>query len=193
MALISQCVTELACAGAGSQQLYHPLGLWVAPDETVLHVADSLNFRVQRHEIGGSNPSVSTVVSALKGQPMDVDVDASGSLWVSDSLSMRCVDTATQQQTAQLQGHLESETNAVTTGTVSMYKNKAGWGFIVDQQNVKYFAHHSDILASEVQSGYPQLTKGEQVQFEIRKDSKWKVRATAITGADGRPVKFTGP
>jgi hypothetical protein len=35
---------------------------------------------------------------------------------------------------------------------------------------LRLFAHHSDIAASEVRFGYPKLLKGEQVEFQARRD-----------------------
>ena len=49
------------------------------------------------------------------------------------------------------------------------YKVNAGYGFVQDESGLKYFAHHSDLIAGHsiaIDSGYPFLMKGQRVSFE---------------------------
>lgn len=180
--------TEPGVVGAGTRQLYHPLGLWIADDASALFVGDSLNHRVQRYDL--RNGQVTTVAKELEGQPMCVFVDTDGALWVSDSCTVQRISPASQDLNAKGTEHAENEQNEVKSGRCSMYRERSGYGFIVGDDGCKYFAHHSDIEASNVRFGYPRLTQGERLDFLARRDSKWEWRATGITGPHGAPVEF---
>mmetsp|Transcript_29071 Transcript_29071/g.68526 ORF Transcript_29071/g.68526 Transcript_29071/m.68526 type:complete len:216 (+) Transcript_29071:65-712(+) len=66
-------------------------------------------------------------------------------------------------------------------GRVVSWRDHAGFGWIVDGEGRKLFAHHSDVSETHVMSGYPSFKPGQNVAFQIHPDVKWKWRAAVIT------------
>ena len=48
-------------------------------------------------------------------------------------------------------------------GTVKWFSESKGWGFIVGEDGVEVFVHHTGIAGDD----YRTLNEGEQVQYEV--------------------------
>ncbi|CAE8599118.1 unnamed protein product [Polarella glacialis] len=195
--------------GGRPDQFYHPLGICVAAGH--LFVADSLNYRVQRWPLDGDGAARAagavTVAGGLGlgsgagqlGQPMSVHVDELGRLLVADMDNGRVQaypleeqervarETSAASGVADLAAHAPVDQERICGHCVE-YRANSGFGFVLDDTGRRLFAHHSDIAASEVRFGYPKLLKGEQVEFQARRDEKWGWRCSAITAPGGGPT-----
>ena len=182
--------------GEGTHQFYHPLGLWVSPDESFLLVADSLNYRIQRWSLGSASKEHLPITLAggsrgagpgQLGQPMECFLDGSGALFVSDSDHGRVQRYPAEEiasHTAAF-GVVERpvQKRERVRGRCVEYKH-SGYGFVKDDAGLKYFVHHSDIRVSSeegpLMNGYPFLVKGQEVTFEPRSDAKWRQRCSVV-------------
>jgi len=61
-------------------------------------------------------------------------------------------------------------------GQVKWFCAQKGWGFIAGQDGNEYFAHYSQIAGD----GYRNLTEDREVEFDIEKDLRGRVRAINI-------------
>lgn len=54
-------------------------------------------------------------------------------------------------------------------GKVELWNVRRGWGFIIGDDEVKYFAHHSDIRSDQ---SYRLLTDNQIVEFDATNTSR---------------------
>jgi len=195
-------------AGALPGELYHPLGLWILNGDLV--VADSLGYRVQRWGLRppgrepGEMPPVATVAGGRGcgagpqqlGQPMSVVLDGDLGLLVADPDNDRVQlyrhDDLMRNATAMRRvtpPYLPTEEERERRCGRCAEWARGGYGFVMGDDGVRYFAHHSDVAEAHVQHGYPGLKKGERVEFEVRRDPKWKWRCTDLTGPGSTPIR----
>jgi CspA family cold shock protein len=55
-------------------------------------------------------------------------------------------------------------------GVVKWFNDKKGYGFISRQSGGDIFVHHSSIVAE----GFRSLKEGDEVEFEVKEDTKGK-------------------
>mmetsp|Transcript_2695 Transcript_2695/g.5695 ORF Transcript_2695/g.5695 Transcript_2695/m.5695 type:complete len:491 (+) Transcript_2695:2-1474(+) len=188
--------------GSNPNQLYHPLGVTLMDEKTLL-VCDATNHRVQRWKLGSNEPdfSATTICGGFGiesgpgqlGHCMDCFWDGK-KLYVSDWYHA-CIRTYTEEtlecyakKAWEQQAHTECDGKRYT-GRVVEWRDHGGYGFIVDDTTGRRFmAHNSDIANSLVRFGYAILTQGEQVEYYLLRDTVGKWKCDAVTAISGGPV-----
>lgn len=82
--------------------------------------------------------------------------------------------------------HHSPATLAPVKGKVISWIGRGGYGFVEDEAKKQHFVHATALMVQA--GGYPSLSVGQSVEFEIVSGTNGKTKADKVTGPSGMPL-----